>query len=84
MSRRRSLAQMKAEAANLAVTGLGLEVQPSPAHLGGVCRAMTVPCPFCLRPGAIQRRFGSTLVYCAPCQAGVGIVHDPVHCWKRL
>ncbi|MBW5485513.1 hypothetical protein [Streptomyces bambusae] len=84
MSRWRSLEQMEAEAANLAVTGLGLEVRASPAHPGGVCRTATVPCPLCLRPGAVQRRFGSTLVHCTPCSGGFGIVHDPVRCWELL
>ncbi|MFJ3923809.1 hypothetical protein [Streptomyces sp. NPDC090022] len=84
MSEWRSLAQMEAEAANLMVTGLGLEARASPAHPGGICRTVTVPCPACRQPGALQRRFGSTFVHCTRCSAGFGIVHDPVRCWEPL
>ncbi|MFI8106276.1 hypothetical protein [Streptomyces sp. NPDC086023] len=75
---------MQAEAANLHVTGLGLEVRPSLAHPGGVCRATKVPCPLCRRPGRLERRLGSDMVYCAPCQGGFGIRHDPVRCWQQV
>ncbi|QES50215.1 hypothetical protein DEJ50_22675 [Streptomyces venezuelae] len=84
MSAWRSLTQMKSEAVNLVVTGLGLEVRPSVAHPGGVCRRTTLPCPACHRQVPMVRRFGTTLSQCPDCRSGAGYKHNPERCWELL
>ncbi|MEV7415552.1 hypothetical protein [Streptomyces sp. NPDC089919] len=75
---------MEGEAASLLVTGLGLPVEASAAHPGGVCRATATRCLICHGPGRLQRLLGSTVVRCDRCRGGVGVRHDPVHCWQQL
>lgn len=74
---------MEDEAVSLFVVGLGLDVQCSAAHPGGVCRVTAVRCLLCQGPGSLRRVLGCAVVHCARCAGGVGVRHDPVLCWQR-
>ncbi|MFJ5550362.1 hypothetical protein [Streptomyces sp. NPDC093225] len=75
---------METEAANLLVTGLGLDVQPSLLHPGGVCRRTTLRCPMCSQEVPMVQRLGTTVSDCRKCEGGVGFLHDPSRCWQRI
>ncbi|MFI9063235.1 hypothetical protein ACIGQE_15335 [Streptomyces sp. NPDC053429] len=75
---------MESEAANLAVTSLGLDVRPSLRHPGGVCRTNTLSCTVCHGPTTLVRRYGTTMSHCAGCRYGVGLKHDPERCWEQI